>query len=163
VHRGAHVGQREFGTTDERREARQRGERGHVLLQLLGRLFLGRVADLAAEEGLGVEVARHQFQVQLDEAQQLARLGRGKRVGRQQRVLRVLRFQVFEDHRRLAERAFVGLQVGHLAQRAGGPVGLAYPDQFFLERDTFFEQGELDLVVVVAGRKAAEREHGVSP
>jgi hypothetical protein len=118
---------------------------------------------LPAEEGLGIEVARHQFQVQLDEAEQLSRLGRCKRVGRQQRMLRVLRFQVFEDHGRLAQRAFIGLEVGHLAQRTGRQIGLADPDQFFFERTAFFEQGELDLVVVVAGGKTAEGEHGKSP
>jgi hypothetical protein len=35
-------------------------------------------------------------------------------------------------------------------------VGLADPGQFFLEGHAFFKQGELDLVVVVAGGKAAE-------
>jgi hypothetical protein len=159
VHGSSHIGQGEAVACDEGRKFRQLGEGRYVLFQLLTGFFLGRVADLAAEEGLGVEVARDQFQVQFQVAQQFAHLGRGKRIGGQQRLLRVLGLDVFEHHGGLAERALVGLQVRHLAQRAGGLVGLAHPGQFFLKRHAFFEQGELDFVVVVAGREAAECEH----
>jgi hypothetical protein len=64
------------------------------------------------------------------------------------------------SHGGFRQVALVGLEVGHLAQRAGGRIGLADPGQFLLERHAFFEQGELDLVVVVAGGKATECEHG---
>jgi hypothetical protein len=74
--------------------------------------------------------------------------------------LRVLRFDVLQQYGGFRQVAFVGLEVGHLAQRAGGRIGLADPGQFLLEWNAFFEQGELDLVVVVAGGKATKCEHG---
>ncbi|MOA22150.1 hypothetical protein D3C78_1426910 [compost metagenome] len=91
---------------------------------------------------------------------QLAHLGRGKGVGGQQRMRGVGGFDVFEHHRRLAHSALGRDQVGHLAQRRRAEVGFAYPGQFFFEGHAFFEQGQLDLVVVVAGRETAELEHG---
>jgi hypothetical protein len=74
--------------------------------------------------------------------------------------LRVLRFDVLQQDGGFRQVAFVGLEVGDFAQRAGGRIGLAHPGQLFFEGNAFFEQGELDLVVVVAGGKATKFEHG---
>jgi hypothetical protein len=54
----------------------------------------------------------------------------------------------------------LGLQVRHFAQGTGGGIGLPDPSQFFFKRHTFFQQGVFDFVMVIAGCKAAEFEHG---
>ena len=154
------VGQAQAVAEHEGIEFGELRERRHVLFKLGTRFFFGAVADLPAKKGLRVEVARYQFQVQLQKGHQFTHLGRRKRVGGQQGVLWVLVFDVLHDHARLAQRALCGLEVGHFAQGAGHRIGLAHPGQLFGEGHTFFEQGEFDFVVVVAGRKAAECEHG---
>jgi hypothetical protein len=39
-------------------------------------------------------------------------------------------------------------------------VGLTHPSDLFFKRHAFFKQGQFDFVVVIAGCKAAEFEHG---
>jgi len=74
---------------------------------LLEHTFLGAVAGSAAEEGLPVQLAGHKFEMQVDEGGQFAQLGGGKRVGRHQGGLRVLRLQVVDDDLALAQRLAV--------------------------------------------------------
>ncbi|MNY08885.1 hypothetical protein D3C86_1417630 [compost metagenome] len=81
---------------------------------------------------------------------------------RQQRRLEISRLDVFRDGFRFAQRPGIGDDVGHLAERRRRQVGFADPGQHFLEWQVFFQQRQLDLVVVIAGGKAAELQHVVS-
>jgi hypothetical protein len=121
------------------------------------------LAGGAAEEGLAVELARDELQVQVDEGGELAHLGRRERVGRHERGLRTGRLQPVDDHLAFAQRALGRADEGDLAQRRGGEHGLvlrAGGHALLLEGQALFQQDELDLVVVVGNRKAAQGDHG---
>lgn len=157
------IGHAELSTHDVGVPGRQAGEGGNVLAQLFTRLLFGSVADLAAEEGLRVEVARHQLQVQFQKHHHLTHLGGRIGVGRQQGGVGVDGLDVLHDHGRFTQGPLGCFQVRHLAQRRAAQVRLPHPSQFFLKGHALFKQRQLHFVVVVAGCKATQGQHRRSP
>jgi hypothetical protein len=118
--------------------------------------------DLAAEKGFRVQLARHQFQVQLDERDEFAHLGRSPRVAGHQCGLRVGGFEVVQDRLAFAQGAVFGANERDLAQRRRAQRGLVGPaglDLLLGEGDALFQQSHLDFVVVVRDRESTQHEH----
>ncbi len=139
-------------------------ERGKPGQQVGPRPFLDQRLHRHAKERLGVAGTRRQLDVQFDFLEQLAHLGLPERVGRQQRLAALGLLDIVEDHTGFAEEAMFGLQHRHLAPRAHFQRlrRLAAIEGDFLERQAFFQQGQLDHVVVVADRESMKLEHEVT-
>ncbi len=73
-------------------------------------------------------------------------------------------FDVVEDYTGFAEEAVLGLQHRHLAPWAHFQRlwRLAAIESDFFEGQAFFQQGQLDHVVVVADRESMKLEHEVT-
>ena len=117
-----------------------------------------------AKERLGIAGTRRQLDVQLDFLEQLTHLGLPERVGRQQCLAALGLFDIVEDHTGFTQEAVFGFKHWHLAPRAHcqGLWRLAAIESDFLEGQAFFQQGQLDHVVVVADRESVKLEHEVT-
>ncbi|MNH22619.1 hypothetical protein D3C79_824830 [compost metagenome] len=139
-------------------------ERGKTGQQVGTGFFLYQRLDLHTKERLGIAGTRRQFDVQLDFLEQLTHLGLPERVGRQQRLAALGLLDIVEDHTGFAEEAMFGFKHRHLAPRAHFQRlwRLAAIEGDFLEGQAFFQQGQLDHVVVVADRESMKLEHEVT-
>ncbi|MNJ61173.1 hypothetical protein D3C77_569500 [compost metagenome] len=143
---------RQLLTRHIRREATIALERGKAGQQVGPRALLDQRLYRHAKERLGVAGACRQLDVQLDFFQQLAHLGLLERVRRQQRFAALGLLDVVENHTGLAEEAVFGFQHWYLAPWADFQCmrRLAAIEGDFLERQAFFQECQLDHVVVVA-------------
>jgi hypothetical protein len=102
---------------DEGRKARQAAEAAQAFFQQRRYFGLGFLGHRAAEEGLLVQAASGQLEVQFDVLDQLAATGPCVRLVWIQRRLGPVVLDEFGEHLRFAEHALRRAQEGHLAHR----------------------------------------------
>src|SRR6185369_2044846 len=118
-----------------------------------------------AEEGGAVQLARHDLQMPVDEGGELAHLGRGKCIGRQQRRLGPGVLDPLQQRLAFAQRTLRRRDERNLAQRRRTQdrlVGAMRGGKCFGEGHALFEQRKLDLVVVVGYWRAVKCQHCLS-
>ena len=99
--------------------------------------------------------------MQLNKLGQLTYAGCGQRISWQQWILWIARLNVFEHDLGLTQSLVTDLEErdfaqGRLLQKRWRAIG---PDEFFFKRHGFFEQRELDLVVIIAGGETTKNKH----